>query len=86
MISATSQKGEVLKRLRKVCCKRWVILRARVIKSSLELLVANAARLEMQTGDFEEIFDFVARLRPFFPDVDLSLYAGQLFKKSQISA
>ena len=48
-----------------------------------QLLVANAARLEMQTGDFEEIFDFVARLRPFFPDVDLSLYAGQLFEETQ---
>jgi ppGpp synthetase/RelA/SpoT-type nucleotidyltranferase len=47
------------------------------------LLEANAARLEAQTGDFEEIFDFVARLHPFFPDVDLSLYAGQLFEETQ---
>lgn len=44
-----------------------------------QLLEANLARLEEQTGDFEDAFDFVARLRSTFVDSDLSLHAGQLF-------
>jgi ppGpp synthetase/RelA/SpoT-type nucleotidyltranferase len=43
------------------------------------LLEANLARLEEQTGDFEDAFDFVARLRTTFPGIDLSRHAGQLF-------
>jgi ppGpp synthetase/RelA/SpoT-type nucleotidyltranferase len=47
------------------------------------LLEANLARLEEQTGDFEDRFNFVARLRSAFPGVDLSLHAGQLFDESR---
>lgn len=32
-----------------------------------------------QTGDFGDVFDFVARLRPYFPDADLSVNAGPAF-------
>jgi hypothetical protein len=40
-------------------------------------------RLEEQSGDFEDVFDFVARLRSSFPGVDFSLFAGPLFEESQ---
>lgn len=48
------------------------------------LLEANLARLEELTGDFEDAFDFVARLRGDFPDADLSVHAGQLFEETQV--
>jgi ppGpp synthetase/RelA/SpoT-type nucleotidyltranferase len=47
------------------------------------LLEANEVRLEEQTGDFDDVYDFVARLRKVFPDADLSLHAGQLFEEIQ---
>lgn len=43
------------------------------------LLAANTARMTMQTGDFEDVHDFVARLHPRFPDADLSVNAGPAF-------
>jgi ppGpp synthetase/RelA/SpoT-type nucleotidyltranferase len=43
------------------------------------LLAANAARMQENVGDFVDVHDFVARLRPFFPDADLSVNAGQAF-------
>lgn len=44
-----------------------------------QLLAANEMRLKEQAGDFNDAFDFVARLRKEFKDRDLSGYAGQLF-------
>ena len=32
-----------------------------------------------QTGDFSDVHDFVARLRPHFPEADLSVNAGPAF-------
>lgn len=43
------------------------------------LLAANIARMTEQTGDFTDIHDFVARMRPFFPEADLSVNAGVAF-------
>ena len=43
------------------------------------LLAANVARMTEQTGDFTDIHDFVARLRPYFPEADLSVNAGVAF-------
>jgi len=43
------------------------------------LLAANIARMEEQTGDFADVHDFVARMRPYFPDADLSVNAGLAF-------
>jgi ppGpp synthetase/RelA/SpoT-type nucleotidyltranferase len=47
------------------------------------LLAANIARMTVQTGDFMDIHDFVARLRQFFPDADLSVNAGLAFDESE---
>lgn len=44
-----------------------------------QLLAANTARMTVQTGDFEDVHDFVARLHPRFPDADLSVNAGPAF-------
>ena len=44
-----------------------------------QLLAANELRLKEQTGDFNDAFDFVARMRKEFPEVDLSGNSGQLF-------
>ncbi|MGO7164525.1 hypothetical protein ACCS78_36135, partial [Rhizobium johnstonii] len=43
------------------------------------LLAANAARMQENVGDFVDIHDFVAQLRPHFPGSDLSVNAGQAF-------
>ncbi len=43
------------------------------------LLAANAARMQENVGDFVDIHDFVAQLRPYFPSSDLSVNAGQAF-------
>ncbi len=43
------------------------------------LLAANEARLKEKGGDFNDAFDFVARMRREFEDVDLSANSGQLF-------
>lgn len=43
------------------------------------LLDANVVRMAKQQGDFVDIHDFVARLRPFFPSADLSVNAGPAF-------
>lgn len=43
------------------------------------LLAANAARMQESVGDFMDVHDFVARLRPYFPEADLSVNAGQAF-------
>jgi ppGpp synthetase/RelA/SpoT-type nucleotidyltranferase len=45
------------------------------------LLEANSVRLQEQTGEFQDVFDFVARLRGRFPGADLSRYSGQLFEE-----
>jgi ppGpp synthetase/RelA/SpoT-type nucleotidyltranferase len=47
-----------------------------------QLLAANYARMTAQTGDFSDVHDFVARLRAFFPDADLSVNAGQAFDEA----
>ncbi|MDQ2861087.1 MAG: RelA/SpoT domain-containing protein [Pseudomonadota bacterium] len=44
-----------------------------------QLLAANEVRLKEQAGDFNDAFDFVARMRREFPGVDLSGNSGQLF-------
>ena len=48
------------------------------------LLAANIARMTEQTGDFTDIHDFVARLRPHFPGADLSVNAGHAFDEAQL--
>lgn len=48
------------------------------------LLAANATRLQERTGDFEDVHDFVARLRQYFPDADLSVNAGQAFDEARL--
>jgi len=48
------------------------------------LLAANIARMTVQTGDFVDVHDFVARLRPSFPDADLSVNAGPAFDAAMI--
>ncbi len=47
------------------------------------LLAANIARMTEQTGDFTDVHDFVARLRPYFPEADLSVNAGLSFDEAQ---
>ena len=49
-----------------------------------QLLAANSARMTAQTGDFSDVHDFVARLRRFFPDADLSVNAGQAFDEAML--
>jgi ppGpp synthetase/RelA/SpoT-type nucleotidyltranferase len=44
-----------------------------------QLLAANEARLKEKGGDFNDAFDFVARMRREFEGVDLSGNSGQLF-------
>lgn len=44
-----------------------------------QLLAANTTRMTAQTGDFSDVHDFVARLRPHFPEADLSVNAGPAF-------
>jgi len=48
------------------------------------LLAANVARMTVQTGDFVDVHDFVARLRPSFPKADLSVNAGPAFDAAMI--
>lgn len=48
------------------------------------LLAANTARMTSQTGDFTDVHDFVARLRPRLPDADLSVNAGPAFEAAQV--
>lgn len=48
------------------------------------LLAANTARMTAQTGDFTDVHDFVARLRPCLPDADLSVNAGPSFDAAQV--
>ena len=50
------------------------------------LLAANIARMTEQTGDFTDVHDFVARLRPYFPSADLSVNAGLAFEEAQALA
>lgn len=45
------------------------------------LLAATEARLATRTGAFDDVHDFVAQLRPFFPDADLSVNAGLAFEE-----
>jgi ppGpp synthetase/RelA/SpoT-type nucleotidyltranferase len=49
-----------------------------------QLLAANSARMTAQTGDFSDVYDFVARLRRYFPDADLSVNAGQAFDEAML--
>ena len=48
------------------------------------LLAANIARMTLQTGDFADVHDFAARLRPHFPSADLSVNAGPAYEASSI--
>lgn len=48
------------------------------------LLDANVVRMTNQQGDFLDIHDFVARLRAFFPDADLSVNAGPAFDAANL--
>lgn len=50
------------------------------------LLAANVARMTEQTGDFTDVHDFAARLRPYFPNADLSVNAGLAFDEAQALA
>lgn len=47
------------------------------------LLDANVERMTKQTGDFSDVHDFVARLRPYFPDADLSVNAGLAYDEAR---
>lgn len=47
------------------------------------LLDANIERMTEQTGDFTDVHDFVARLRPYFPEADLSVNAGLAYDEAQ---
>jgi ppGpp synthetase/RelA/SpoT-type nucleotidyltranferase len=44
-----------------------------------QLLAATAARQRARSGAFEDVHDFVARMRPRFPGVDVARHAGPLF-------
>lgn len=46
------------------------------------LLDANIQRMTEQTGDFTDVHDFVARLRPLFPGADLSVNAGLAYDEA----
>ena len=48
-----------------------------------QLLAANEARLRERKGDFVDVHDFVARLRDFFPEADLSVNAGQAYDEAK---
>lgn len=48
------------------------------------LLAANIARMTVQTGDFADVHDFAARLRPSFPAADLSVNAGPAFDAAML--
>lgn len=48
------------------------------------LLAANIARMAVQTGDFADVHDFAARLRPSFPSADLSVNAGPAFEAAML--
>ncbi|MBI3073003.1 MAG: hypothetical protein HYY84_12885 [Deltaproteobacteria bacterium] len=48
-----------------------------------QLLAATERRLREQTGAFEDVYDFVARLRKWFPSVELTNHAGQCFDELQ---
>ena len=45
-----------------------------------ELLKATDERLAAETTPFADVYDFVARLRPWFPGVDFGKHAGPLFE------
>jgi ppGpp synthetase/RelA/SpoT-type nucleotidyltranferase len=47
------------------------------------LLDANISRMSDQTGDFNDVHDFVARLQPFFDGADLSVNAGIPYYETQ---
>jgi hypothetical protein len=49
-----------------------------------QLLAANYERMTAQTGDFSDVHDFVARLRSYFPNADLSVNAGQAFDEAML--
>ena len=44
------------------------------------LLAATDQRLSAETTPFADVYDFVARLRPWFPGVDFGRHAGPLFE------
>lgn len=45
-----------------------------------ELLAATDERLAAETSQFVDVYDFVARLRPWFPGVDFSKHSGPLLE------
>lgn len=48
-----------------------------------QLLAANEARHAEQSTAFTDVYDFVARLRRWFPNVDFATNAGQVFEELQ---
>lgn len=48
------------------------------------LLAATDARLRSRSGDFEDVYDFVARMRQWFPGADFATHAGQLFEELEL--
>lgn len=48
-----------------------------------QLLAATDARQTEFEGAFADVYDFVARLRKWFPGVDFGRHAGQLFEEMQ---
>jgi ppGpp synthetase/RelA/SpoT-type nucleotidyltranferase len=48
-----------------------------------QLLAATDARQAEREGPFADVYDFVARLRKWFPGTDFGRHAGQLFEELQ---
>lgn len=49
-----------------------------------QLLAATDARLRHRSGPFEDVYDFVARVRTWFPSADFAIHAGQLFAELEL--
>lgn len=49
-----------------------------------QLLAATDVRLGERSGPFEDVYDFVARTRKWFPSVDFAIHAGQLFAELEL--
>jgi hypothetical protein len=45
-----------------------------------KLLAATDQRLGAETARFSDVYDFVARIRPWFPGVDFGRHSGPLFE------
>lgn len=49
-----------------------------------QLLAATDGRLRDLSGEFEDVYDFVARMRKWFPSAEFANGAGQLFEEIQL--